>query len=152
MKKMIAFLLCGGLLLAGKNLPNRSFDLFENAEKMIVVSEKRIEQFDDEFISGNDYYYTFQAKEIEKNFSILDEKDGIKGLNLYFNQEMPLSYFQNKLDFLGDETNLGENKIYYGYYSYYKHFKWIDGKKINVQLVQTAEGWILGMPLILTGF
>ena len=29
---------------------------------------------------------------------------------------------------------------------------WVDGKKLNFQLVQKDDGWLLGMPMILTGF
>ena len=42
--------------------------------------------------------------------------------------------------------------IYYGYYSNFKDYRYVDGKKINFQLAKTGEGWILGLPLIETGF
>ena len=43
-------------------------------------------------------------------------------------------------------------KIDRNFINIYKEFEFIDGKKINVQLAKTDDNWVLGFPMILTGF
>lgn len=153
MKKMIAFLLCGVLMLFAKGAFPSEIKSFDQAIKMVVVCEKELSYLENPFQSGQDFYYTIEGDKIATSLdSIKQDQKNIKGINLYFSCETPLSYFQERIDYLGEKQMLGETEVYYGYYIYYQNFKWLDGKKINVQLVYTNQGWILGLPLILTGF
>lgn len=153
MKRMIVFLFTAVVLIATKFIDNQpNFNEFEEVESVVVVCSVENEYMDYIFQSGEDYYYHFEG---EKAFFILQNLDvfvGMEGLNLYFSNTVDFSYFSSRLDFLGEETLVEGNKVYYGYYKGYKKSEIIDGKKINVQLVQTEDGWIMGLPMILTGF
>lgn len=43
-------------------------------------------------------------------------------------------------------------KILYGYKNDFSDFRFIDGKKINVQIAWAENETIVGFPLIMTGF
>ena len=89
------------------------------------------------------------------NESLIDyEKFGnIEGLNFYFDKNTPFSFFEDNVDFIyKSDGKVNGYDIYYGYTVKYKDFLNINNKKVNFQLVNTQDEWIMGFPLILTGF
>lgn len=152
MKKVIAFLLCAAFVFFVKDFSGNNLSKFDNATKLIVVCDDMLEEYENSFQSGSDFYYTFEGDEMKGVLEKLDDIEGLKGLNLYFPPETKLAYFQGKLDYLSDKSLLDETEIYYGYYRHFDDFEWLNGKKINVQLALTSEGWVMGLPMILTGF
>lgn len=152
MRKMIAFLLLVVGLLAFKEIPKNSFDCFDKVQAVLVVTDREQKNIDKLTKNGDDFYYVFEderAKYILKN---LDVFTGIKGINLYFSKEEKVDYFKRKLDFLSEKSYVEGCEIYYGFFSAYDDFEIVDGKKINVQLAKNDTNWVLGFPVILSGF
>ena len=152
MKRMIAFFMCALAMFLLKGGQVNNLSVFDRVEKVVFVLSEKNENFTDVLQNGNDFYYTFDKIEAMNLLSSLDEMNGLKGVNLYFSKELSLSYFQERLDFLGERKECEEMDVYYGFYRHYKKFELVDGKKVNVQLVFTGDQWIMGLPLILTGF
>ena len=152
MKKMIAFLLLAVLALFLKGKLPLSFDEFDNVERVVIVSKTRIDDCDNCIENGDDFYCVFEGENVKNILDNIQEQEEIKGVNLYFSKDTKLSYFQEKLDYLSDKSQIDDVEIYYGYYKGYQDFEWLEGKKINVQLARVEDGWIMGFPMILTGF
>lgn len=153
MKKMIAFFILIVFLVGLSVFKSNNFDLLKGYEKIIVVSENVYSKLDENPIkNGNQYIHSLE-KEKGKYFLNNIDKFDILGLSFYFNNNFKLSQFNKEFDYtLSNPSILEEYKIYYGYYEKYDDYRLIDGKKINVQLVETQNEWIVGFPLILTGF
>lgn len=113
---------------------------FDNFHKATVVDKNEYISFKDEDELKGYCQNAFNAK----NFD---------GIVLYFDKNCPFEFFLNKLSFNLSSASLIENlKVYYGYTELFNKFVVHDNKKINVQIAQREDCWILGMPLILTGF
>lgn len=149
---MIAFFMCALAMFLLKGGQVNNLSVFDRVEKVVLVLSEKNENFTDALQNGNDFYYTFDKMEAMNILPSLDEMKCLKGVNLYFSKELSLSYFQERLDFLGERKECVEMDVYYGFYRHYKKFELVDGKKVNVQLVFTGEQWIMGLPIILTGF
>lgn len=148
MKKMIAFIfliLVGLTLMHFKTFPSLDF------EKVVVVSENADIDIEDKVKNGNDFYYTI-SKEMG-SISKFFKKDDIKGLIFYISPKYSLEKLKKRFDFIFESSEEIDNqKIYYGYDSSYPDFRFIKNKKVNFQLTKNDENWILGYPMILTGF
>lgn len=150
MKKMIGFFLIIALLIGASLLNGFNHEIISSYNKLVIVSSNYVEEYKDNAIeSGGKYYYFFDA---ENEFDY--EKFGnIEGLNFYFDKNTPFSFFENNVDFIyKSEGEINGYDIYYGYTVKYKDFLNINNKKVNFQLVITQDEWIMGFPLILTGF
>lgn len=148
MKRIIAFLFIGMTLIGLKEIKVDKFDFLNNFDSMIVICENKIDGIDNFVQNGNQYYYTFNAN--QKN--ILNEIE-YEGVVFKFKNDFNLENFKNYVDFISQSNKeLQGYEIYYGYYSGYNDFRFIDGKKINFQLAYHDSTWILGFPLIMTGF
>ncbi len=150
MKRMIAFLIVAIAVSISAflcvDLPHN-----EDYESVVVVSAQE-NLIDGEVIkNGNDFYYYLSKKNAEKVIKTLD-LDKVSGIVYYFSNKS-LDYFNKKLNYsLTSPSNVGDRTVYYGYDKSYYDFRLIDGKKMNVQLANDGERWILGYPMILTGF
>ena len=148
MKRIIAFLFIGMTLIGLKEIKVDKFDFLNNFDSMIVICENKIDGIDNFVQNGNQYYYTFNAN--QKN--ILNEIE-YEGVVFKFKNDFNLENFKNYVDFISQSNKeLQGYEIYYGYYNGYNDFRFIDGKKINFQLAYHDSTWILGFPLIMTGF
>ena len=150
MKKMIGFFLIIALLIGASLLNGFNHEIISSYNKLVIVSSNYVEEYKDNAIeSGGKYYYFFDA---ENEFDY--EKFGnIEGLNFYFDKNTPFSFFVYNVDFIyKSEGEINGYDIYYGYTVKYKDFLNINNKKVNFQLVITQDEWIMGFPLILTGF
>ena len=152
MKRMIAFLLLVVGLLVFKGTQKDDFDCFEQVHAVLVVTDGEQENIDKLTKSGDDFYYLFEEERAKYIIKNLDVFDGVKGINLYFSLDKDFEYFKRRLDFLSSKTQVEGREVYYGFFSGYEDFQFIEGKKINAQLAKTEEYWVLGFPLILTGF
>ena len=152
MRRMIAFLLCGFMLflLKGGKLPTLS--IFDKAQRVVLVLDEENHNYKNAVQNGNDFYYSFEGESMREVLENLNEMQTLKGVNLYFSKDLPLSYFQERLDYLGEKSTVEEMDIYYGFFKNYHKFELVNAKKVNVQLVFGEDGWVMGLPLILTGF
>ena len=116
---------------------------------MIVISKTT--QFDREYLqNGEDFYYNFDKIEGQEVLKGLDVNE-IKGLVFYF-ENIDINDLFNKTDFYYKGEEVDGMKVYYGYDSSYLDFRYINGKKINIQIVQNSTKTIVGYPMILCGF
>lgn len=152
MKKMIVFFILIVSLLFTDYSPKDTFGIFKEVQSVLIVTSKEAENVDKLIENGDEFYYLFEGDKAPKILEKLELFDDIKGINLYFSCDLDLSYFKTKLDYMTDKTDVEGSDVYYGYYTGYKEFEFIDGKKINVQLAKTDDNWVLGFPMILTGF
>ncbi len=152
MKKMIAFFVLIFLLISINIFKQNDFSPFLNYSKLVLVSSQPLFTEQEYIKNGNDYYFQFANNEASKN--ILMENQNIKSYIFYYDKDYKLKDFIKSLDIIYKGGQLADNRytIYYGYYGNYKDYRIIDGKKINFQLVHTSEEWILGFPLITTGY
>lgn len=150
MKRMIVFLLLimllGGILVFKENHRLDEFDYY----KVTLVSK----DYNDSLKAyasqnGNQYYYTFDNTQSDHlNLDSLK----LDGIVYYINSSFNINKYLNRLDFFYQGKSAEGYQIYYGYDADLKDFVFVDGKKINVQLVKRSEDIVLGMPLILTGY
>lgn len=153
MKKMIAFFILIILLFCISFIKNNNFNCLENYEKIIVVSNQIYDYLDlNPIKNGNEFYHVLtkeNADDFLENINLYD----YNGISFYYDLESNFDDFNKCINYtLSDPSYIDNYKIYYGFYDEYKDFRIVNGKKINVQLVQTESEWILGFPLILTGF
>ena len=152
MRRLIAFFMFVGALFGLKSIEVDDFSILENYEKMVMVSSVKYDDFDDYIKNGNDYYYSFKKEDANSLIKSLNKID-YSGLNFYFEKDTGFDYFCKIFNnSIKKASNNQEYNVFYGYYDGYNEFNMIDGKKINFQLVQTDTQWILGFPMILTGF
>ncbi len=151
MKRMVAFILiifslfC--IVIFKDNLV-----ISNDYEKMVIISSNdRLNLHCKILQNGDDFYYFIDNN--KNNIQKLLNDNDIKGIVLYFSKDFNLNYFNNKLDYtLSKESIVGGRKVYYGYDKDYSDYRFVDNKKINVQLVYDGNQWIMGYPMILTGF
>ena len=149
MKKVVAFIfvilmLVGLMLVKVDNLAQLDY------EKLIIVSACQLENAGREVKNGNDFYYTLDKTDFVK-FNLSQNK--IKGLVYYINKKYDLSYFNKKFNYcIYRGGDVDGREIYYGYDKSYYDFRFVEGKKVNFQLVDDKDYWILGYPMIMTGF
>ena len=150
MKRMVVFFLVIGLLIGASFLVENDFSPFLNFNRLVIVSSKPLTYRTFLIQNGNDFYYEFDKNQLEV---AINDKDHIKCYIFYFFNNLTKKDFNQYFDFIY-QGNISEQNytIYYGYYSGYSDYEIISGKKVNFQLVQTSTQWILGFPMIMTGF
>ena len=148
---MIAFVLFTAILLTLSVVPKGQNIVFEKAEKGVLVTSIPFQ--DDNFIySGGNYYSVINKQDIGKILQAQNKIEGFKGLNLYFNETISLQKLKKQIDFLSEKSVINGQEIYTGYSENFDNFVWIEGKKVNLQIASTQNGFVVGIPLILTGF
>lgn len=152
MKRVIVFICLIVFLIPLTTIKKKDFLNIDYKKITFISSNPRL-IFDGEVVkNGNDFYYIIDKKdEINriKNINL----DDIKGVVLYISKTYDLNYFNNIFNYnLIQTRDVEGKKIYMGYYKGYNDFRLINGKKINFQLVENDDFWVLGFPLIMTGF
>ena len=145
---MIAFFMASICAMVVKYFTVDDFSSLLDFEKLVVVSSEKL---DDNYVkNGEDFYIVLPSNE---GRSVLENWENInaKGVNLYF-KEKTLNYFMERVENLQKIDDINGQSCWQGYYGGFKDFRYINKKKINFQLVQTEECWIMGFPYILTGF
>lgn len=163
MKKMIVFFKCLGSLviiffilfafIGMKSFVDKGKMIFQFFSKYNEATLITYDELNFDSVPNGDFkYYTFSKLEENKMLNIFENCE-VDGVMLKFSNEVPFSYFKSvlKSNFYQGGSAEGMD-IYYGFYQYYDDYIWVDGKKLNFQLVQKDDGWLLGMPMILTGF
>ncbi len=146
MKNLIVFFLIVSLFaFLYFQSPSLSFD---EACSACFVVEKEVEGFD-QIKNGNDFLV--QVYEDFENF-YNSYNEIIKGFNLYFTS-LEIDQFAKKVNGQIYQSQSVENiDIYYGYTSMFKDFRYLQGRKVNIQIAVKENEVIVGFPLILTGF
>lgn len=152
---IIVCLVCvmGGLITGFKI--NNDFvwlvDYFRGYEKVCVVSKEDFCK-SSKVKNGNLNYYTYLQNEKGSLKKCLEDFDS-EGIVFYFPLEKGDKYFKQKLNYtFTDAKIISGRKVYSGFLRGFDKFVMIDAKKINVQIAKTDEFWVVGLPLILTGF
>lgn len=150
MKKMVGFFLIIALLIGATIFNDFNHNIISSYNKMAIVSSSYVELYKDNVIeSGGKFYYFFNDDSVVD----IEKFNKIEGLNFYYDKNTPLSFFEKNVDFIyKSNKKINDYEIYYGYTVKYNDFVNVDNKKVNFQLVNTQEEWIIGFPLILTGF
>ena len=150
---MIAFFILVALLLCVKYLNIDKIKEIFGFDRLVVITSQAYTDLSNDYISNGNLYYYKLSKEEGKEFLKEKKKYKIEGISFYFDKKYDLNYFKTLFDNnLSKETQLENLKVYYGFYKNFEDYKMIDGKKINVQLAKTEDEWVVGFPLILTGF
>ncbi len=149
MKRMIGFFIMIILLLLVGFIKEDNFSAFYSFSKMTLVTTEKLDSMTEPIISGNQYYYTFENT--NENIKLLED-NSFDCYIFYFDIELSANKLMKNFDYIYQGGSTQDYLIYYGYYSNFKDYRYVDGKKINFQLAKTAEDWILGFPLIETGF
>ena len=165
MKKMIAFfklfvvfllvlLFIIGFVLGikGHEFDNKKvFSKFNDYEKVTIISKENfLGQMGIE--NGEFKYYTYSKFQESETISVLD-KGKVEGIVFHFSQDKDFQYFQKAINFnLTSPEDISNIEVCYGYTSLFDRFILIKGKKANVQIAKNDCGWLVGLPMILTGF
>lgn len=152
MNKMIAFFVAIISMIAFMRFNPDAISM-DGCEKVVVVTENQYENLDENPIkNGADFYHVLTGEKI-KYFADNMSNISYKGLSLYYNKDFKLGDLEKMFSAqINSGSGVDGYEIYYGYCPKYKDCRQINGKKINLQLVKTDDGWIAGFPLILTGF
>ena len=145
MKKMIGFFVVIVLLLSLVMTKQDDFNFLSNCSKILAVSDEKLADENYVLQNGKQYYYFYN--DIDK----LKDK-GFSAYNFYFDIATDLSQILDCFSFVYEGEGVDDYKIYYGYYDGYRDFRYVDGKKINVQVVKNDHEIIVGFPLIVTGY
>ena len=145
-KRMIGFFVVAALMLGFAAEKQDSFIPIQGFTKMVLVTENPLDDNLNFIKNGNDYYYLFENAPDAINLA------DAKGLVFYYHSSFDLDYFKKQMSYLTRGGDVGGYECYYGYNASYGDFRLIDGRKINAQLVFNGEEWLLGYPLILTGY
>lgn len=152
MKRIIVFLLIVFILIIGfyytKNENNNNL----NFDKITFISTKYYPQLKEYSCkNGNQYYYSFNKSQSQVYQNI--ELNNIDGIVYYLNPSFDVNKYLKNLDFYYQGGNLDNGyKIFYGYDGNIKDNIFIDGKKINTQVVVRNNDILIGNPIILTGY
>lgn len=150
MKRVIAFLililfLAGCKIVSLNNVPDFDF------ESLIIISLNSSLYDTSNIQNGNQYYYEFDKKSGEKALQNL-QYDEIEGIVYYFEKDYDIKQIKNKLDFCFEGEKVDDIEIVYGYDKNYPDFRYINGKKVNVQIAENSTNIVVGYPLILCGY
>ncbi len=150
MKKLAVFLIAGVLIsLVGIIPSDNIFDLkgIESAKFVMTAEAAQNEELD--FVqSGADAIVEIKQSDLKEKYQKYSPKSVVlefeKGKTQYITDFLNLS--------LASEQEIDGIRIIYGYTSFYKDSQYIDGKKINVMLVEKDDCVLVGFPIIMTGF
>lgn len=147
MKNLVAFLFLTVLLLTFCYFDFSPVLPFDNAARASFVLEEKVEGYD--YVQNGDEYIVEVYSDIERFYQ--KYSDQIKGFNLYFSENVE-QIIQTLSGQIYRSQDVEGMKIYYGYTNLYNDFRYVSGKKINVQIAEQEKQVIVGFPLILTGF
>lgn len=147
MKNLVAFLFLTVLLLVFCYFDFSPTLPFDNAARASFVLEEKVEGYD--YVQNGDEYIVEVYSDIERFYQ--KYSDQIKGFNLYFSENVE-QIIQTLSGQIYRSQDVEGMKIYYGYTNLYNDFRYVSGKKINVQIAEQEKQVIVGFPLILTGF
>ena len=147
MKNLVAFLFLTVLLLVFCYFDFSPALPFDNAARASFVLEEKVEGYD--YVQNGDEYIVEVYSDIERFYQ--KYSDQIKGFNLYFSENVE-QIIQTLSGQIYRSQDVEGMKIYYGYTNLYNDFRYVSGKKINVQIAEQEKQVIVGFPLILTGF
>ena len=90
---------------------------------------------------------------------IYSKKDGVSFVDLQ-KAEGVILVFDSDIDKVKNELNFKQVKketidgleIFYGYTNLYSDFVYVNGKQVNVQIIERENQTVAGFPLILSGF
>ena len=152
MKKLIAFFVIAILLISIRYFKTDDFSPFRDFSHVVIVSAKPYNDLTVQVQNGEQYYYDFENT--EENRVILEniDKNDVEGYVFYYQLDKKLKDFTSHFDYIYQGEAVGSYDVYYGYYAGYNDFRYVSGKKVNFHLVKTDSSWILGLPLIVTGY
>ncbi len=152
MKRMIAFIFIVVMML-GIAYFKDAMPKAESFERAVIVSDFGDLDIQGEILkNGKDFYYYVDYAQCKIALN-RNGNDKIKGIVYYYNKNLDLNYFTRKFNYsISDKTTIEDRDVYYGYDEDYYDFRFISGKKINFQLAYDGNNWILGYPMIITGF
>ncbi len=144
---ILSILICTGMLAMKIFDKKDIFSLCHNYQEVTIVTKQNIDCNGNKVSNGNLNYYTFDANSTPKHTF------DAEGIVFYFKLNVPFQYFQKIFgSSLTNPTKVQGREVYYAYHDDFNKYVVHKNKKVNAQLAKTPEGWILGFPLILTGF
>lgn len=150
MKKLVVFIFATILCVAAGVIPRESALNLSGAKKVTFIVDAQIaadEKLD--FIqSGGDAIIDVGCENIKEKYKKYTPKSVI-----FEYDRTQREYVENFLSLnFTVLQNLDNMQIVYGYTSKFDRSELIDGKKINVMIVQKEDRLLVGFPIIMTGF
>ena len=150
MKNMIAFfkcMLCLMLIFCAVAIFIFSFKIDAKSEARVILN---FDNFEKSTVIKENTYVSFENKNDLCQFLKTEEAEGVV---LYFDKSFTINYFLQKLHYnVTSSSTVEKMKVFYGYTNDYDKFVIHDNKKVNVQIAKREEGWVVGFPMILSGF
>ncbi len=150
MKRLLIFLMFILIIIIVYINKDKGLFNYKNITKVCIISKNSDIFAKEEVVkNGSQFYYILSREEAEDNVKTFDEIDGVVLYLENSNVEKIASYYHISYH---QGKDIEDYKIYYGYTPRYSKFQFINGRKINAQIVVGNEQIILGFPMILTGF
>ncbi len=153
MKRMIAFIFVLVLFLPilVLKINYRVCDEFDFSRIVIVSKSGELIDGCPVIKNGDTFYYELKKDTLNK----LNKKDynQVDGVVYYLDDGFDLDKFNKYLNYtLYGGYKIENSELFYGFDKNYDDFVILGNKKVNVQVVHCENQWIIGYPLILTGF
>jgi hypothetical protein len=136
MKILVCFGLILAVILPLYNVKNKDLFLIENIKEIYTV----------ENIDNKQQYIKRNAEDIDCLMT-----RNVEGLIIVFDCDN-MKVIKNLKAHVIKIEKIEELVIYYCYCDLYPGFVYVDGKQVNVQIVERNNETIAGFPLILSGF
>lgn len=150
MKKLAIFIICAILIVAAKVIPDKNiFEMDEIRNVTFVIDAVAAAEDELSFVqSGTDAI-------VEINCDAAQEK-----YEKYHPKSVILEFDAHKKDYVAEflamqqaqTQNIQDMTIVYGYTSKFDKCQYVDGKKVNVMIVEKQGALLVGFPIIMTGF
>lgn len=152
MKKMIAFILILCCLVSVFQFSNNQtlFGKFQNAASVCLIAEESFDFAQRHESSGDKIFNYCSLTQAKENFEHISEK--LEGVQLYFEDMSALEILQKLQIAQYSQMEMDGMVVYLAYTTLYDDFVLVDGKKINVQIVEKDGQVVCGFPAIITGY
>lgn len=152
MKRMIAFIFLLPILFA---INLQQIDKYKNLDYQKVTIVSKVENLieDCQVVKNGQVFYFTLDRNVGKSILSNLPQSQVEGIIYYLSKEHSIDYFKNLYgQYLSNVSYIEGMNIYYAYDNTYHDFRYINNKKVNVQIAYTCEGWVVGYPAIITGF
>ena len=152
MKKLISFLLIVACLCSAFQFKDNAelFDKFKDAQKVCFAMEEECD-FAFERQKCGELYFNFCAfEEAKKNFESVCER--LEGVGFYLSNVSAKEVLRKLQISQYSQSEVQGLAIYYAYTPLYDDYVWVEGKKVNLQIVEKDGCVVCGFPAVITAY
>ena len=152
MKKMLSFVLVVVCLSSVFQFKGgiSVFDKFENAQKVCFVSMEEYEFAFEKQKCGDLCFNFCEFRDAKENFQ--NVCNDIEGVEFYLSNVSAKDVLQKLQITQYSKSEVQNMMVYYAYTPLYDDYVWVEGKKVNLQIVEKEGLVVCGFPAVITGY